>query len=316
MIPIVSATDDGYVHHFAAMLHSAKLYHPDGRFYLLDAGVSAANLDRLKCFRDRWEIDLAVVPCRSLLDDRLPGYPVISSYSRLLIPEVLGDDMERCLYIDADTTVVNSLESLAAVDLEGFPIAAMPDSGDWGFVRRESEAHGIEFGENYFNTGVMVMDLARWRAEGIAGRAFDYARAYPERMLLWDQSSLNVILHLRNKPIDQIWNFFKLRDAGKLSAPPHIVHYTTLPKPTEWPESPFADLYKFHRDQTPWPFTKLPPTRRSRFKEARTFLGAAAGIKKYRERLEYERLLDFIRTDICAPALARARVLSQARSLQ
>lgn len=314
MNPIISASDDGYIHHFAAMLHSAALYHPHASYYLLDAGISDASRDKLNSFCDRWGIDLTVIPCRPLLEDRLPNFRVMPSYARLLIPELLGDDLGRCLYIDADTTIVGSLESLMSVDLNGFPIAAMPDSGDPALIRKEGVAHGIEFGDDYFNTGVMVMDLMRWRAEGIAGRAIDYARAYPERMLLWDQSSLNVVLHLRNRPIDPIWNFFKLRDARKLSGPPRIIHYTTLPKPTEWPESPFADLYKFHRDQTPWPFAKLQPTKRRWFKETRTAVGAAIGIEKYRRRLEYGKLLDFIRTDISDPALARAKALSQARS--
>lgn len=308
---IISASDDGYIHHFAAMLHSASLYHPEAHYVLLDGGISAANLAKLISFCEEKGIRLSVLPVERLLRDRLNTGN--STYARLFVPELLGREVERCLYIDADTTIVGPLTPLFELDLGGSPIAAIRDTGDLNITRRESVAHGIAFGDDYFNAGVMVMDLTRWRQESIADRVIDYANAHPERLIVNDQSCLNAVLYMQNHPIDPIWNFFKLRDARKLSGPPRIIHYTTLPKPTEWPESPFADLYKFHRDQTPWPFAKLPPAPRNRFKEARTAVGAAIGIEKYRQRLEYRRLLDFIRTEIGDAALARARALSQAR---
>lgn len=311
MIPIVSASDDGYIHHFAAMLHSASLYHPQAQYILLDGGVSAANLAKLRSFCEAAAIDLSVLPVERLLQERLNTRN--STYARLFVPELLNYEIKRCLYIDADTTVVGPLTELFELDLHGLPIAAIRDTGDLHITHRESIAHGIDFGDDYFNAGVMVMDLTEWRKKNIAGQAIDYARAHPERLIVNDQSCLNPVLYLQNRPIDPIWNFFKLRDARELSGPPRIIHYTTLPKPTEWPESPFADLYKFHRDQTPWPFAKLPPTPRKRFKEARTAVGAALGIGKYRERLAYRKLLDFIRTQISDPALARAKALSRAR---
>lgn len=312
MISIVTASDDGYLHHLAGMLHSASLYHPEARYFLLDNAISPDNADRLRGLAAAIGIDLTFLPCASLLRDRLNTG--LTTYARLMIPRLLGEDIERCLYIDADTSIVGSLDELFYSDMGGCPVAATKDIANTAIMKKESELHGIELGRDYFNAGMMLMDLRQWRAEGIADKAIEYANRHPERMLYWDQSALNKILYLRNRPIDPIWNFFKWSDARKLSGPPRIIHYTTLPKPTEWPESPLADLYKFHRDQTPWPFAKLPTIKRNRIKETRTVLGAAVGIGKYRRRLEHTKFLDFVRTEICDPALARAMALSQAKS--
>ena len=40
-------------------------------------------------------------------------------YYRLIAPQFLPDEMERILYLDADTIVINSLESLYETDFEG-----------------------------------------------------------------------------------------------------------------------------------------------------------------------------------------------------
>lgn len=307
----MTASDDGYVHHLAGMLHSASLYHPEARYFLLDNAISSDNADRLRGFAAAIGIDLTFLPCAALLRDRLNTR--LTTYARLLTPQLLGEDVGRCLYIDADTTIAGSLDDLFYCDMGECPVAATKDIGNLDLMKKESALHGIELGQDYFNAGMMLIDVQQWRAENIADKAIDYANRYPERMVFWDQSTLNKILYLRNKLIDPIWNFFKWSDARELSGPPRIVHYTTLPKPTHWPESPFAELYKFHRDQTPWPFERLPPTPKSWLKEKRTLAGAALGIEKYQQRRDYEELLAYIRRDVAGSALIRARALSRAR---
>jgi lipopolysaccharide biosynthesis glycosyltransferase len=311
VISIVTASDDGYIHHLAGMLHSASLYHPEARYFLLDNAISADNADKLCGFAAASGIDLTLLPCASLLRDRLNTR--LTTYARLMIPQVLGEEVGRCLYIDADTNITGSLEDLFCSDMGDCPVAATKDIANSDLMTKESALHGVELGRDYFNAGMMLIDLRRWRAENIADKAIDYANRHPERMVFWDQSTLNKVLYLRNRPIDPMWNFFHWSDARKLSEPPRIVHYTTLPKPPQWPESPFAELYKFHRDQTPWPFERLLPARKNWFKEKRTLVGAALGIEKWRRRRESEELLEYIRRELADPALIRARALSRAQ---
>ncbi|KIJ60373.1 glycosyltransferase family 8 protein [Hydnomerulius pinastri MD-312] len=64
--------------------------------------------------------------------------------------------VERALYLDADTLVRKDLGELWSTDLEGRPLAAVPDVG-------YPQGHeGVPRGD-YFNAGVLLVDLAKVR---------------------------------------------------------------------------------------------------------------------------------------------------------
>ncbi|HEX7789978.1 MAG TPA: glycosyltransferase family 8 protein [Afipia sp.] len=307
---IISAANDGFIPHFAAMLHSAWLYHPDANYYLLDAGIAERNLIRLREFTESLGVDLTIFSCDALVNERLPTVKSRAHYVRWLIPELLANDIERALYLDGDMTVISSIDELYGIDLAGRAIAAI-ENGNPEFSREESAVQGIDFGDDYFNSGLMVMDLVQWRHDRIADHAFAYAAANHQKLPLYDQSSLNAILYKRNRKIDPIWNFFRPLEIEKLSGEPRILHYVSIQKPDRWPESPFADLYKFHRDQTPWPFQKFAARP---WRDARRRIGASLGIKKYRKKLDVLRKLEDVRVRVTAPALERAKNLHLQRS--
>ena len=106
------------------------------------------------------------------------SYPVVS-----LLPLVLPRLVERrCLYIDVDTLVIGDIWELLSTDLNGMPIGACVDTGhvhledDLCKVRASDLIHpsrtrlkrktyigrirnlGFVPGENYFNSGVLIMD--------------------------------------------------------------------------------------------------------------------------------------------------------------
>lgn len=314
---IVSASNDSFIPHFAAMLHSAWLYHPDANYYLLDTGVTEANLVRLHEFTESLGIDFTIFPCDALVGARLPTVKSRAHYARWLIPELLADEIQRALYLDADMTVISPIDELYAIDLVGCAIAAIED-GNEEFSRRESAAHGLDLSDCYFNSGLMVMDLVQWRCGKIADEAFAYAAANHQKFPLNDQSSLNAILYKRNRKIDAIWNFFRPLEIEKYSGDPRILHYIFLQKPDRWPDSPFRELYRFHRDQTPWPFPEpAPPSFSQRaarsWRDARRRIAASLGVKRYMEKLEVLRRLEDVRVRVATPALERAKELQRNR---
>src|SRR5688500_18132312 len=98
--------------------------------------------------------------------DHLPALDRFGTivWLRFLLPELLPD-LERVLYLDADTLAVAPLEPLFALGLDGCPIGAVAnvvDEGLWPHVR----GLGIDDPTQFFNSGVLLMDLAALRAEG------------------------------------------------------------------------------------------------------------------------------------------------------
>ena len=113
-------------------------------------------------------------------------FPTISLLP-LLLPRLVDG---RCLYIDADTLVLGDVWELMLSDLGGFPIGACTDVGNITLVQnqiakvRASDllrptyarrkrtnqfnrilSLGFHPGENYFNSGVVVMDCHRIRSD-------------------------------------------------------------------------------------------------------------------------------------------------------
>ena len=107
---------------------------------------------------------------------------------------------------------------------------------------------------DYFNAGVLLIDLPRWREERISERAYAYLTAHPEAPL-GDQDGLNFACDGLWKKLDPRWNFqkhFEEQIASLTAAErPAIVHFVTGQKP--WlPRSLSvnAGLYDTFRSQT------------------------------------------------------------------
>jgi lipopolysaccharide biosynthesis glycosyltransferase len=123
---------------------------------------------------------------------------------RFLLPELLPD-VDRVLYLDADVLIAGPLEPVLAVDLFGSPLGAVAN-----VVQPSDVAHvrtiGIEDERRFLNSGVLLMDLDAWRAEG-AGRALLEAARTRASDLKWpDQDVLNLVFAGRWLALHPRWN--------------------------------------------------------------------------------------------------------------
>ncbi|RTL54694.1 MAG: glycosyltransferase family 8 protein [Bradyrhizobiaceae bacterium] len=300
---IVSSSDEGYVGNYCALLHSAWLYHPDARFFLLDCGIAPQSLSRLLAFAAERSIDLSIVDAKDRLASELPHYNKRSAFGRVLIPELLPAGIERAIYLDADMTVVGDLTALHEADL-GDAVAGVCLDGLPSGLKREEEVQKFDYAGAYFNSGMLLLDFAKWLREGIARQTIAFANENPERLLAMDQSALNLILHGRVKILPNIWNFFNVENGAVNFADVRIVHHTNGRRP--WVGySPFSDIYHFHRSRTPF---AIPPT-------TRTFSDKAAIVRrialswvwpKYRRHARRDRLKALAESAITQPAVKNA----------
>ena len=91
---------------------------------------------------------------------------------RILLPDLLPASRTRTIYLDADTLVRRPLGEIWRIDLDNHLLAAVRDAGapfpagpsgtDWRSV-------GLAPDTDYFNSGLMVLPLDRWRAEQGSG---------------------------------------------------------------------------------------------------------------------------------------------------
>ena len=77
---------------------------------------------------------------------------------------------------------------------------------------------GIDADAEYFNAGIMLIDVARWRSDDIAARALTYLRRYRRRVYFWDQEALNAAMVGNWTKLDARWNWSPDRPSCRPSA--------------------------------------------------------------------------------------------------
>lgn len=234
-IHIVTASDDGYAKHLAVMLNSL-LHHKASKnpiqIYVIDSDISEANKARLiKTVKNRkGSIQFLKINPKIYEVFKTKGYLTKETYYRISIPDLLGKDVKKVLYLDTDIIVKEDITPLWKVNIDHHFLGAVEDCWIKG---RRNRFLSIPKDSKYFNAGVLLMNLKKWRKQKIANRIIQFIKTNPTKIKFCSQDPLNAILHDKWLPLDPKWNF----QTHHLSLPefkikkPAIIHYTGPNKP-------------------------------------------------------------------------------------
>ena len=184
--------------------------------------------------------------------DRFDGFPTLPwiskmSYARLLIPQALSNLIPRVVYLDTDILVLDDLAALWGTDLDGAVLGAVLDRADALIKRKEPGYEGVPCVMHYFNAGVLLVDLIKWRKNCISEKAFKYLIQNP-RSPFSDQDALNVACDGLWKRLDPKWNYhdhYGVRFADLNSGQrPSIIHFIGRRKPWN-PTIPNLNAYYY-----------------------------------------------------------------------
>jgi lipopolysaccharide biosynthesis glycosyltransferase len=136
----------------------------------------------------------------------LPTTPLFGSvvWLRFCLPDLLLD-RSRVLYLDSDTLVMSDLHELWETPLDPHPLAAVANVVEPS-SRPHVEALGIQYPGGFFNSGVLLMDLDRMRAEQSSAQLFKAAADLGDNLLWPDQDALNLVFTRRWLPLHPRWN--------------------------------------------------------------------------------------------------------------
>lgn len=209
-------------------------------FHLLHRTLSQAQAADLGRIADEfgaqlvWH-DLDRLPLFADLAGRLPKNHRLTNivYARLLLDRLLPADARRVLYIDCDVLVRAPVEQLYDIDLEGRAIAAVRDVlGPIIFAGRDFAGNRdlFDIADSYFNAGVILIDLERWKARDLLGLIERFMADGTMARLYYDQDFLNIAFARDWLALPPVWN---LMDPHRTHEPldPRIVHYTGESKP-------------------------------------------------------------------------------------
>ena len=130
-----------------------------------------------------------------------PKYSEAASY-RLMLPDLLNEE-EKVIYIDCDIVVRKDIASLyESVDLGNNLLAAVMEAPIEGQAERW-EAIGCN-SRHYFNSGFLIMNLARMREEGSSARLLNELNT--DYLEFPDQDALNIVCQGRVMALSPVYN--------------------------------------------------------------------------------------------------------------
>lgn len=257
--PIVCGVDDRYTQTLCVLFESLAAAHPtctaDLRLIVLHCQLSNSSQRRIRFHAERLglPVQLRAVPAP---DYRYPvsGWVSDAVYLRLSIPDAVGDE-PAVLYLDADILVMRDLRPLLRRAMSGAPVAAVRDPQNpllgQGIAMPGWHELGLPADREYFNTGVMLLDLDQCRQRGIFECARRFLSDHPGSVRFWDQDALNWSVGDDWLRLERTWNSFAL---SPLAQRADFVHYAerVIPLAQLIADEQTAAVLHFAGPDKPW----------------------------------------------------------------
>ena len=260
---IACAADRQYAMPLAVMLRSTVANLDPERslsIYIVDGGLDCDMRKRVSASLPKQATLQWIAPARGgFVDLPLWGRMTIATYDKLTLGRWLPASVERAIWLDCDVMVLGDLARLWAIANANHCVLAVQDAlvrtmGARFGVASHREM-GIDDGAEYFNAGVMLIDVARWRTDDIAGRALGYLKKN-RRVFFWDQEALNAVLAGKWSKLDPRWNWnpsFEASLESSTETSPWIVHFAGSLKPWHFEGRSMPHrLYYQYLDATAW----------------------------------------------------------------
>ncbi len=222
-------------------------------------------------------------------------------------------DIDKLLYLDGDILINCDIAEIFDVDLEDKYVAAVRDLPQ---VLLEPQLIGAEIsGTEYFNSGVMLLNLAKMRAESIKEKLIKIKKERTNDNLM-DQNVLNVAFKDSVVQLDLKYNvcycnytstkrlkYEKIKDyyrddyssLAKIKSQAKIIHYSSFLKPWVYYDTPFAEIWTKAYYMSP--LKNIPLHRASLDGETNI------SYKKTRDRLKAKNAADMVQTKKIIPVV-------------
>lgn len=276
----ILSSDNNYAQHLGVALYSILDHNRDEEevnIFVVDNDIKDENRQKLHLLEQQFKNAhlhfIAFGKWRDSLQLNMAWNISISSYARLFVASMLPESVERVIYMDCDMVVTSSLRELWHTDMQGLVIAAVQDD----MPTRYKSAVGLASTEPYFNAGLLLIDLKKWREQKCELACLDFIREHEGRVIHHDQGVLNGVfrgkwhrLSLQANimtihyifTLRQIMKYFRdespfytEQEITEAKRQPWILHFTPSFTSRPWVgncKHPLKSLYWDALSHTPW----------------------------------------------------------------
>ncbi|WP_225977353.1 glycosyltransferase family 8 protein [Nostoc sp. CENA543] len=278
-IVLVCAADNNYAMPLTVTVRSALANLKSDRLialFILDGDISQPNKRKIIQSLDSQRVDIAWIRFDDALfaNLTLERHLTIPAYYRLLLAQVLPREFSKAIYLDSDMVVTGNLDELWNIEIGDNYVLAVQDDVQLYIsmcaALQNYQELGISPHSKYFNSGLLVINLDKWRSDDIGSKVVEYLRQNQQYQPN-DQDGLNAILadkwgelHPKWNQMPRIYDDSFRKDTHlpeeiyqEVLHHPSIIHFTNTPKPwyagirTEC-QHPKKDLFFHYLDMTAW----------------------------------------------------------------
>lgn len=276
-INIIYTLNDGFVPQVAAGIVSVCENNKKTskiNFYIISYGIKENNKKKLKKLVNSYDRNIDIIELESL--DKYFDFSIDTSgwnpivLARLLVDKLIPTDVNKILYLDGDTIVRGDLNELWNINLNRHTFAM---SIEPTVDKKRKEDLGLK-NYPYYNAGVILINLARFRKINASKTIIDYYRESEGKLFANDQDAINASMKDEILTISPKYNYYNIfyqypywflkRLMGDVKyidketfldavANPCIVHYLGEERPWRIGNThKYRDDYLKYLNMTPW----------------------------------------------------------------
>lgn len=247
IIPVFYAADINYLPYLSVSLLSLKENRNQDyqyKIYILNAGMDLLKAEPiLKMAEKNFAIEFVNVSDKlnEVGSLQLRDYYTGATYYRIFIANMFPE-YDKAIYVDSDTVILGDVSKLYQYNLKDNLVGAVTDkvvSSHLIFKKYTKEVLGIE-PEDYFNAGVLLMNLKKFRTHGFYDQFKNLLLEY-KFVVAQDQDYLNVICKDKVLYLPYEWNTMPI--GGKMNERPSLIHFNLTLKPWHYAKITYGEFF-------------------------------------------------------------------------
>lgn len=271
-IHVVFICDEGYILPTCVAIKSLEVNNK-GNYYnihIIGHNIKEESIKKIENLSSKYiRIDVINDFCIPINEKEInkERHVTTASLLKFYIPQILKD-INKVIYIDSDTLILKDLYELYNTNISDFYGAVVIDNQT--ITGKETHLKKLNFKfEAYFNSGVMLLNLALMRENNITDKLIDYRLNKYNHFM--DQDAFNMVIGEKVKYISLKYNclnyFFKILDIKTLEKLHNeklfaniidnyrnavILHLGGKEKPWNINMGYLSDLYKGYANKINW----------------------------------------------------------------
>lgn len=205
---ILVTVNKKYVNQLNIMLNSIQYTNPEERFdiYVLHKNLNQEDILEIGKILNREKFSIIPIKIPQSEIDTFPVYQKrypIEIYFRLFATKYLPKELDRVLYLDSDTIIINKLNDLYNMNFDNnYYIAATHIKK---VIHKINEIRlDLEEDDAYINTGVLLINLKALRKIDVEKKVIKYVKENKLKLILPDQDIISGVFGNKIKLVEHL----------------------------------------------------------------------------------------------------------------